>query len=98
MTETTKVPTTSERVVDLEGRIAVLEARLHALENEKQHRQPYQPSFPIHPTVPPTVPDMSKCGKCGLVLSPVMGYVCQHPDCPCGLGGVFCKIDNGASS
>lgn len=30
------------------------------------------------------------CGVCGLRIMPVMGYVCQRSDCPCGFGPVTC--------
>lgn len=32
-------------------------------------------------------PTVAICGQCGLHLKQVMGYVCNHPRCPTGLGG-----------
>lgn len=32
----------------------------------------------------------SNCSKCGIELLRIMGYVCAHPDCPCGLGTPQC--------
>lgn len=31
--------------------------------------------------------NVAKCGQCGLILQQVMGYVCNHPNCPTGLSG-----------
>ena len=41
----------------------------------------------------PTIPtvDWSKCPKCGIKLDTMMGYVCSVPQCPTGLGGVWCS-------
>lgn len=33
-------------------------------------------------------PIMAICGKCGIELHRVMGYVCQHGDCPTGLASI----------
>lgn len=54
--------------------------------------------IPIIPPLPedyPIVPQEANpivaiCGECGLELRQVMGYVCGHPRCPTGLGGVQC--------
>lgn len=35
-------------------------------------------------------PIVAICGECGLHMARVMGYVCSHPRCPCGLGGSSC--------
>ena len=37
------------------------------------------------------LPTSTYCGKCGLKLEGVMGYVCSQPQCPTGLGGVWCS-------
>jgi hypothetical protein len=44
----------------------------------------------------PTLPDLSfpvkppHCSKCGISLEGVTGYVCNHADCPTGLGATTC--------
>lgn len=35
-------------------------------------------------------PVVAVCGECGLEVHRVMGYVCTHAHCPCGLGPVMC--------
>ena len=44
--------------------------------------------------VPPPIPvpfySKPTCQKCGINLEGVMGYVCPHSDCPCGMGGTHC--------
>ena len=50
---------------------------------------PLPSTQPIWPTNPPIVPT-NHCPKCGLKLDTVMGYVCSQPQCPTGLGGVWC--------
>ena len=51
------------------------------------------PSMPYQPWVTPNSPPMGgNCPKCGLKLEGVMGYVCSQPQCPTGLGGVWCNV------
>ena len=54
--------------------------------------------IPIIPKLPPADPGpydpnpvVAICGECGLRIQRVMGYVCQHPRCPTGLGGATCS-------
>ena len=39
----------------------------------------------IKDTLPPTT-----CSTCGIKITSPMGYVCRHPDCPCGFGPKVC--------
>jgi hypothetical protein len=43
---------------------------------------PKQPNpNPIFPYAPN--PAIAVCSECGLELKQIMGYVCNHPNCPC---------------
>ena len=51
------------------------------------------PDVPVVPPLPPAYvpnsdpnPIVARCGECGLEIRQVMGYCCQHPRCPTGLG------------
>ena len=44
-----------------------------------------QPGYPWEP--------VNSCSKCGLKLEKVMGYVCNQPACPTGLGGSWCSTN-----
>ena len=48
--------------------------------------------IPFIPQTPPYIPRAlaNKCVTCGITLDGVMGYACQRPDCPTGLGPVTC--------
>ena len=39
---------------------------------------------------PPLQEVERKCPTCSLVLQPVMCYSCPNPQCPCGLGNLYC--------
>jgi hypothetical protein len=71
--------TTDQKIADLERRVAAL---------ERAQRVPH-PAVPYFPPVEPVF-GPNQCGRCGITLSPVMGYVCPHANCPCGLGGASC--------
>lgn len=45
---------------------------------------PWDPSTPYGPI-------KNNCPKCGLKLEGAMGYCCPQPQCPTGLGGVYCS-------
>lgn len=68
---------------------------------EKHVEGPEVPGIPAYPTPPEVpqpylpgipVPDFSprRCTRCGIELSQVMGYACQDPRCPTGLGPITC--------
>lgn len=57
---------------------------------------PYPPMKPIGPSEWP-LPQPSwygNCSKCGLKLEGSMGYVCNQPQCPTGLGGSWCSTQS----
>jgi hypothetical protein len=74
------------RVKDLEKRVEE-QAKLIELLQKNTAIPPWNPSMPYQP-----LPTFTKCGKCGLNLEGVMGYVCSQPQCPTGLGGVWCSV------
>lgn len=52
---------------------------------------------PIIPKIEPQPlqgpnPTVAICGECGIELKQIMGYCCQHANCPCGLGGTICSV------
>ena len=71
-------------VEELLRRIERLEARVYELENKP---------IPIYDPIKPIKPETQHCSKCGLVFDKTMGYVCNRPDCPTGLGGTWCNVD-----
>jgi hypothetical protein len=52
--------------------------------------RPQLPAQPMWPTINPPIAAPNHCSKCGLKMEGVMGYVCSQPQCPTGLGGVWC--------
>lgn len=45
------------------------------------------------PTINPPIQSPNHCPKCGIKMEGVMGYVCSQPQCPTGLGGVWCNSE-----
>ena len=76
---------TFKPVLDKLDRIIFL---LEKLAGEKISREPVFPVFPEVPVVP--MSERSQCSKCGIPMDTVMGYVCNHIDCPTGLGPMVC--------
>ena len=35
----------------------------------------------------------NRCSKCGIEISGVMSYSCPQPNCPTGLGGAWCSVN-----
>lgn len=52
-----------------------------------QWKQPTYPQPPWNPT--------SQCSGCGLKLDGAIGYVCNNPKCPCGLGPSWSGVADG---
>ena len=53
---------------------------------------------PLVPKIVPRPPNgdtgtVAICGECGLELQRVMGYCCPRANCPTGLGGTICQIN-----
>ncbi|AWY09149.1 hypothetical protein vBRpoSV10_27 [Ruegeria phage vB_RpoS-V10] len=59
---------------------------------EPGYPDPYLPPpyIPTSPANPPREWPARNCSRCGIQLSGVMGYACQHADCPTGLGPTIC--------
>ena len=68
-------------VKELAERIKKIESNLSEV--------PFTPDIPTSP-FNPVVPWMKNCKQCGIKLDQTMGYVCPQPNCPTGLGGVWC--------
>jgi len=93
-----------ERVLALETKVKKLELDLELISG--QHNIP-RPSFP-NPYIPepdkiPQWPNNpiewpyragSQCPECGIKLEGVVGYVCNRPNCPTGLGPIMCDEIN----
>lgn len=86
----------SNELNNLEKRLDAIEAlikemaeRIKKIENNLPD-VPSIPDMPVSPTFNPAVPWMRSCKQCGIKLDQTMGYVCPQPNCPTGLGGVWC--------
>ncbi len=52
------------------------------------------PSIPLQPIKYPAPPYTKGCSKCGIGADGgPLGYVCNDPMCPCGLGGAWCSTN-----
>lgn len=78
--------TDSEKIADLERRVARLEKGIH--------RNGEVPTPPIQWPATPNIGEKRnpRCGKCNIELAPIMSYCCPRADCPCGLGGISCTV------
>ena len=75
-----KLDKLQEQVDNLTKRIATIEVS----------QMPYGPVNPYTIPVPKIDWGTVTCPACGLKLEGVMGYVCNNPRCPTGLGPVMC--------
>lgn len=59
---------------------------------EEKARRLGVPLIPKLPELPPHQPNpvVAVCGECGIELHQIMGYVCNRPRCPTGMGGPVC--------
>lgn len=52
------------------------------------------PAAPSYPITYPSPPYTKGCPRCGVGADGgPLGYVCNDPLCPCGLGGVQCSVN-----
>lgn len=80
-----------ERVAQLDQTITYMKAdQDRLLKIIESLSAPKYPTFPV--TSPyPSPPYTKGCPKCGIGADGgSLGYVCNDPSCPCGLGGVRC--------
>lgn len=91
----TENATLKERCAQLEKRIDVYENMIAILSKDKVTIPPTINPNTIYPLKPDVPFQYGKgCPKCGIGADGgPLGYVCNDPMCPCGLGGTWCSTN-----
>ena len=85
-----RIPDLLELLADLKEQLDRIAGKVDELLADKDVGElpPYVP--PVLPTIPPILHDGPVCSVCGMQLGGVIGYVCNNPQCPTGLGSITC--------